>query len=450
MFSAGGINSGLDVNAMVNSLVAAERAPKESQITRSRNAYNVELSALGSIQSAIDEFSKAVEALNKPESFQARTVKLSDTDAFNVTAGSASVTGSYKIKVNALASNHSISTASFQDADTFGTGNLTINLGAKNFTVALTSSNNTLTGIRDAINNASDNPGVQATIVNDGSGKRLLLTSKDSGAANTISLNSSLTVGGSDKDIISGQVELSPAADAEIVLGEGAGQITIKSADNTFEDLIDGVTLEVKKVTASSVSVDISQKPEAAEDVIKSFVDAYNKLIGKVNELTLYKPGQDAAALVGDATMRAMQSQLRRIIGDNPGAGKITMLADMGIKTQPDGTLLISSTKLTEAVKNNFSELESFFTGATGMAGKLDTLLNTYDAKDGLLKSRMDSINKSLSKLTDEEEALNVRMESLQERLKKQFLAMDALVGKLNATSTFLTNSLLNVNNTRK
>jgi flagellar hook-associated protein 2 len=447
MFTAGGINSGLDVNAMVSSLVQAERAPKESQITRSRNAYNVQLTALGSIQSAIDAFQSAVTKLNKPESFQVRTANVSDSDAMTVTAGSSSVKGSYKLQVNSLASSHSIATDSFQDSDTFGTGNLKVNVGAEDFTITLDSSNNTLTGIRDAINSASDNAGVQATIINDGTGKRLLLTSSKSGADYTVSLDSSLAIGAGDKT--TNFTELSPARDAEIVLGEGAGQITIKSSDNQFENLIDGVTIDVKKVTSGAVTLDITENTSASEESIKEFVDAYNALINKVNELSLYKPGQDAAALVGDATARSLQSQLRRIISDNPGTGNMKMLADMGIKTQSDGTLAITDSKLTDAVKNNFSELSGFFTGDSGMAGKLDSMLNAYDKSDGIFKDRIDTLNKNLKTLETETLALNARMETFEQYLRGRFLAMDQLVGQLNATSQYLTNNLSAVNNNR-
>ncbi|MGI9280198.1 MAG: flagellar filament capping protein FliD [Endozoicomonas sp.] len=448
MFTVSGFNSGLDVNAMVSSLVQAERAPKESQITRSRNAYNVELTALGSIQGAIDTFQSAVAKLNSTDSFQARTTTLSDADAMTVIAGSASVKGTYQLQVNALASSHSIVTDTFQDADTFGAGSLQVNLGSESFNITLDSSNNTLTGIKDAINSASDNPGVQATIINDGSGKRLLLTSNKSGAANSVSVDSSaLTLGGSDKALTTGISELSPARDAEIVLGEGAGQIIIKSADNSFENLIDGVTIDVKKVTSGSVTLQIAENPSVAEDAIKEFVDAYNALINKVNELSLYQPGQDAAALVGDATVRSLQSQLRRIISDNPGTGDIKMLADLGIKTQSDGTLSISSSQLSDTVNNNFSELSSFFSGGSGIAGKLENLLDAYNKSDGIFKDRMDTLNKNLTKLDDERSALNARMETFEQFLRNRFLAMETLVGQLNATSQYLTNNLAGLNN---
>ncbi|KEQ16339.1 flagellar filament capping protein FliD [Endozoicomonas numazuensis] len=448
MFSVSGFNSGLDVNAMVTTLVQAERAPKESQITRSRNAYSVELTALGSIQSAIDTFQKAVAKLNNADSFQARTTTLSDADAMSVTAGSASVKGTYKLQVNSLASNHSLATGTFQDTDTFGTGSLTVNLGGDSFNITLDNSNNTLAGIKDAINSASDNPGVQATMINDGSGKRLLLTSNKSGAANSVSVDgSALTVGGSDKSLTTGISELSPARNAEIVLGEGAGQITISSSENRFENLIDGVTIDVKQVTSDPVTLEIAEKPSAAEDAIKEFVDAYNALINKINELSLYQPGQDAAALVGDATIRSMQSQVRRIISDNPGAGNVKMLADLGIKTQSDGTLSIASSQLTEAVNSHFGELAAFFTGDSGMAGKLNNLLDAYDKSDGIFKDRMDTLNQNLKKLDEDRLALDVRMETFESYLRDRFLAMETLVGQLNATSQYLTNNLAGLNN---
>lgn len=449
MFSIGGLNSGLDVNTLVDTIVASEIAPRESQISRGRNNFTVELSALGLLQGAVNDFSAAVDNLNRAQTFEKRTVSISDETVLSATAGSSASSGSYRVKVNAVAGNHSIASDSYSDSDTFGTGELTLKLGATDsFTLSLDSSNNTLEGLKEAINAAADNPGINATIINDGNGKRLLLTSEKSGSDFSITLDTSnLTLDAADQNISDNISELTAAANAEIVLGEGSGQIQVQSSTNTFEDLIEGVSLTVKETSDDYITIETRRDTSSAENAILSFVDAYNALINQINDLSLYREGLEPGALVGDATVRTMQSQIRSVIGSSLDTGNIRMLADLGISTEKDGRLAVDSSALSEAVSDHFSELPDFFAGDEGVMARLETVLDGYNSSNGIIRSRMDSLNDNLRELDQDSVDLEIRAEQVRTYWTERFLAMDQLIGQLNQTSQYLTNNLINLNN---
>ncbi|WP_263080859.1 flagellar filament capping protein FliD [Endozoicomonas sp. Mp262] len=448
MFSISGVNSGLDVNALVDAIVAAERAPVENRLQRAEQDYTVELSALGQLQGAINGFSTAVDNLNQSDTFDTRKTSVTDSSVFTATATSSAAFGSYRIRVDQLASNHSIATAAFSDTDTFGTGNLVLDLGSDSMTLALDSNNNTLSGIRDAINAASDNPGINATLLNDGGNTRLLLTSEKTGLANTITLDTAgLTLGGGDSDIGTGTVELNAAQDATVVVGEGAGQLTITHSDNSIEDLIEGVTINLQSVNANFQTITIAEDINATKTKIESFVSAYNSLISDINALTLYQEGVDPGALIGDATVRSIQSQLRNAIGSTYSAGNISILSDFGITTsETDGTLSIDSATLNTTITDNYDNLSTFFTGSNAMAGTMAGILDTYDSSTGVIKTRMSSLETRIRDLEDDKADLDIRIANQRYYWEQQFLAMETLVGQYNSAGQYLSSILTNNN----
>lgn len=94
--------------------------------------------------------------------------------------------GNYDITISQLASTQKLKSPGYDASATFDTGILAIKTGT-NSTTLIKPASNTLAGVRDAIN-ASADAGVTATIVNDGTKSHLVLTAKNSGAANTIKI----------------------------------------------------------------------------------------------------------------------------------------------------------------------------------------------------------------------------------------------------------------------
>ncbi|WP_395764682.1 flagellar filament capping protein FliD [Stutzerimonas balearica] len=468
-----GIGSGIDIDSIVAGMVAAERAPKESQLATLEKKTTTQITAIGALKGAIAEFQTALGALNKPDLFQARSASSSKSDLVGVTAGTTAGAGSYQVEVKSLASSSKVALAAVSNtADAparFAKGALQISLGvpgdppsSESFSVNIDDSNNTLSGMRDAINAAGKDMGVSATIVTDEHGSRLVLSSTKTGAGRDI------TVAATDAGPLeSGQLSLSTLAFDGSASSTGAGPrilstaqsaelyvdgLKVVSESNKVSGAIDGVTLDLKAKTpvGEPLTIGVSEDKAGVKKQIQSFVDSYNKLIGVINAQTkVTSVGEDKApvtgALVGDATARSLLNTIRNELVNVQGDGAIRALTDIGITTQKDGTLAIDSTKLDKAMANNFAELPALFTGEQGLATRLDNKLKPYTETGGILEQRNKAMTETISKIDDQKEDLTRRIASLQERLYKQFNAMDTLVGQLTNTSNSLLASLENL-----
>lgn len=468
-----GIGSGIDIDSIVAGMVAAERAPKESQLATLEKKTTTQITAIGALKGAISEFQTALGALNKPDLFQARSASSSKSDLVGVTAGTTAGAGSYQVEVKSLASSSKVALAAVSNtADAparFAKGALQISLGvpgdppsSESFSVNIDDSNNTLSGMRDAINAAGKDMGVSATIVTDEHGSRLVLSSTKTGAGRDI------TVAATDAGPLeSGQLSLSTLAFDGSASSTGAGPrilstaqsaelyvdgLKVVSESNKVSWAIDGVTLDLKAKTpvGEPLTIGVSEDKAGVKKQIQSFVDSYNKLIGVINAQTkVTSVGEDKApvtgALVGDATARSLLNTIRNELVNVQGDGAIRALTDIGITTQKDGTLAIDSTKLDKAMANNFAELPALFTGEQGLATRLDNKLKPYTETGGILEQRNKAMTETISKIDDQKEDLTRRIASLQERLYKQFNAMDTLVGQLTNTSNSLLASLENL-----
>lgn len=248
------------------------------------------------------------------------------------------------------------------------------------------------------------------------------------------------------------------AAQSAIITVDG---LTATSATNKVDGAIEGVTLDLKAKTAKDepLTITVAEDKAGVKKQIQSFVDSYNKLIGVINDQTkVTSVGEGKApvtgALVGDATARTMLGAIRNELVNAQGDGSLRALADLGITTQKDGTLKIDDAKLGKVMDSNFAELPGVFTGETGLASRLDATLKPYTQTGGILEQRNKVMTETVSRIDKQKADLNRRITSLQERLYKQFNAMDTLVGKMANTSSSLLASLENLpwaaNNARK
>ncbi|MBE7926735.1 flagellar filament capping protein FliD [Pseudomonas saudiphocaensis] len=472
-----GIGSGIDIDSIVKTMVAAERAPKETQLANLEKKTTTQITAVGALKSAISEFQTALGGLNKPELFQARSATSSKADQVAVTASTKAGAGSYQVEVKELAASSKVALAAVKNTTdapaSFGAGSLEISLGIDgSFSVTVDESNNTLAGIRDAINKQGADKGVTATIVTDDEGARLVLSSSKTGADRDITVAATpdgalsegqrslsvLAFDGVEKpDDVAGPRILAKAQSA-IISVDG---LTITSPTNKIEGAIEGVTLDLKAKTAANepLTINVAEDKGGVKKQVQSFVDAYNKLIGVINAQTKVTPVGDGktpvtGALVGDATARTLLGTIRNELVNVQGDGALRALADLGITTQKDGTLKIDDAKLGKVMDNNFTELPALFTGDKGLASRLDAKLKPYTETGGILEQRNKVMTETISGIDKQREDLNRRVTSLQERLFKQFNAMDLLVGQLANTSSSLLASLENLpwaaNNSKK
>jgi flagellar hook-associated protein 2 len=188
MISSPGIGSGLDINSIISKLMQLERRPLDN-LEQKESEYQAQLSAYGKIKSSLSKMQTALDDLRFESRYLDSTASSSNEDAFSATADSSAAAGSYAVVVNNLATAHKVASATIADSETaLGTGSLDISVGGDSFSVTIDSSNNTLSGIRSAINNATDNTGVTATIINDANGGHLVLSSDDTGTSNALGI----------------------------------------------------------------------------------------------------------------------------------------------------------------------------------------------------------------------------------------------------------------------
>jgi flagellar hook-associated protein 2 len=448
---APGVGSGLDVNSIITQLMAIERQPID-RLTAKQNIVNAQISAYGQLKSKVSSFQSAMEGLSSLSSFQIFNSQSGDEDVFTATAASAASAGTYAIEVTKLAERDKIATQAYTDSNTLvGEGTLTLFSGTDSFDVVIDSSNNTVAGIRDAINAASDNTGVTATIVTDDNGAQLVISSDDTGTANALKITVSDASDASNIDdaglsalayeagVTVHRPEISQKLDA-IVKVDG---FTVTSASNTITGALEGISITAKAIGSSTLSV--TRDDNKIAESVQTFVDAYNALRKEINT-------QREGQLEADSTLLNMERQLEDIFNSGTAitGSNFSYLVEIGVSKDKFGTMSVDSEDLTAALVSDFTSVSNLFAAEDeGFAFRLDALADAWLATDGLIDAREDGLKAQSDRYDDQKLRIEDRLISVERRIRAQFTALDTLVSNLNATGNFLTQQLANLNNTK-
>jgi flagellar hook-associated protein 2 len=443
--SAGGV---LDVNTLVSQLVAAEQNQRLVPITRKETQATTQISALGALKGALSAFKSALEPLKTVSAFETRKATVADTDFYSASADGTAAAGHYDIEVVNVAQAHQLASDEFLGGSTanVGYGTLTISVGGKSFDVELDAEHATLADVRNAINSAKDNTGVQATLLNGTGGARLVLTSAKTGEAQTIDVVASGGDGGLDQLATANLTEMREAKDAEIKIAD----FSIKSTTNTFKNAIDGVTITVKKATLADepVGLDVALDTTSITSRIQKFVTEYNSMQGTLSKLGSYDAATKVAGpLVGDALLRGAQDQARRDLSDPVKGieGTYTTLASVGITTSDTGALKIDTDKLNAAIDADPQAVAKLFGSDTGVAARMYKHLDDRLSTSGDIETRNKSLNNEIKALTKDKETLALRLQQIETRYRKQFVALDSLLTQMQSTSSYLAQQLANL-----
>jgi len=452
--SSPGIGSGLDINSLISQLVAAEGQATANRLNLREAEYQGDISAFGSLKGALSLFQTAVKELQDAADFQVRSASSSDSDVFTATADETADVSQYGVEVVQLAQAHKlITTDGFASTEAIGGGTLTFTQGADSFSLTI-SATDTLEDVRDAVNEATDNSGVTASIINvdDGSGgteQKLVFTATASGTDNSIVI----TAVDNDTNhtdefglsrLVNGQLD-TPAAALN-------GQIKvdnqlISSSNNTFSDVVDGITINANAV-GSGEQLSVTQDKASVTAKINTFIANYNGLVDTFNALGSYDaPTETGGILLGDSTLRGIQNLIRREISSSVSGltGSFSTLAELGITTDDTGKLSLDTGSLNDALDSGFDQVGELFAATNGIATTLDAVIEGYIGSAGIIEARTDGLQTSIDDIADQREALNRRLESIGSRLLSQFSAMDALVSTLQNQSNFLTQQLANL-----
>ena len=420
--SSPGIGSNLDVNGIVSQLMAVESRPL-STLARKEASYQAKISAFGSLSGALGSFQSALAALNSSTKFQSVSSTSSDSTIASGSASAKAVAGAYAVEVTRLAQAQTISSRGLVNSTApigdgakntltfqFGTisgGKLTNGVYASDpaavppapvFTqdadqpsgsVLIDSSNNSLQGIRDAVNKA--NLGVTATIVSDGGAtpNHLVFTSNKTGQASSMKIGvvrDPAAPAAAPPDPVAEQalanlLAYDPAGTQKMTQSSAAQDtaltvngIAITGSTRSIKEAIQGVTLNVSKLGSTTLTV--ARDTAAITTGVTSFVKAYNDLDKTIKSLTSYNPATKAAGpLLGDSSVRNIQDQVRKTMGAalTGNGGALTTLSQVGVAFQKDGTVALDSTKLQKAITDNFDDLAGLF-AAHGTSS--DSLVN--------------------------------------------------------------------------
>ncbi|NMM00026.1 flagellar filament capping protein FliD [Paraburkholderia sp. RP-4-7] len=379
-----GIGTTVPISQVLTGLMQVESIPL-TQLQNQVTGVNTEISAYGQLNSALSTFQQSLAALTRPTEFNSYTATSSNTAAVTASAVIGVQAGTYTVNTTQLAQAQSLATAGQASLNTSltsgsATSTVTIAFGTQNgstFTqnaaqpggsITINSGNNTLAGLRDAINSA--NLGVTATIVNDGSNTpyHLVLTSNQTGANESMQVSvqgdsglaSMLTYPPGTGDTMTQTVK---AQDANLTVNG----LSLTSSSNSVGTAVPGLTLNLQQTGTSTVSV--AANTSSVQTDIDNFVSAYNTLHSTIGQLTAYNPGGTNGPLIGDATTMQIQNQLQTVLASGlTGTGSgYSSLAAVGIGLDSDGTLSVDDTALSQALQSNPSQFSALF-GTAGAA----------------------------------------------------------------------------------
>lgn len=470
-----GVGSGLALDDLVQQLLEAERAPKDARLNEKEERIEAEISGLGQIKSKLSAFEDSVDELRSDADINGREPTISnpseDDDVLSAEASNSALRGSYEITVEQLASGSRITTddgafTSSTDAVlSTGAGSLTFDVGGSDsFTIDVTAGM-TLTELREAINNADDNFGVTANIIDTGTsaGPRLVYSSSETGEGNDLVITND--TGAAELDRLSttggtGNISAANIQSAQNAIAYIDG-IEVQSESNEFENTIQNVSFEVNEVSPKdangdllATTLDIGYDKEGLEKKIRDFVENYNSLIDEINTLTRYGESEleEDGALAGDSLLRGIQTTMANIVGGNVSASSLGGLFQVGIEFNDDGKLEIGTTdfglgtgedRLEDALEDNFDEIAKLFTDENeGIATRLYEFADEYTSYGGLISLREQTAKDNREELYDERETLELRMQSYEDTLRGKYLNLDQTVAQLNQTSSALLASL--------
>lgn len=499
-FTSLGIGSGLDLNGIVSKLVALERQPLQLLQKRAQ-ALQSQISLYGQIASQLSAVSDAASRLASASSWAGLAVTSSNTQVVAAALGGSGTAraGSYQVQVNQLAAGQTLASDALDAQQGVGSGSLSIELGtwsgstfsatsgASPLTINVSAPNNTPAAIADAINAASGGDGpVVASTLTDASGTRVVVSSRDTGAAQGFRISvtdptdsglkrlayppvtttgtitqqvpvfETLTnpITGAVTQVLTGYTTQTQtvsttqgmtrsreAADAQLTI-DG---VALSSASNRFDDAIPGVSLLLGQVSASPVTVTVSADAEGRREQVESFVEAYNTLARTLASATAYDAASKTAGpLQGDRTAIALQQALRSVLRSVREGGTYARLSDVGIEQQRDGTLRINAQRFDAALANG-AELGALF-NASGTAGvgdgifvRLRSLARQASLPDaGTVALRTEALQNSVQRNDREQDRVNDRADRIQARLIAQYSALDKSLAGLNALGGYV------------
>jgi flagellar hook-associated protein 2 len=431
--SFGGVGSGIDVNSIIDGLIAASQGPA-NRVKQQQSANQAAISSMSDIGSLLSKLKTAASGLDQLREVGSFKVT-SSGDAVAATASGGANAGSFKIEVGKLATAYKSYSNGLGNSSSNAlgqSGTLSLSAAGKSADVTIAAGDSLDTVVQKI--NASGLR-VSASTLFDGTSYRLQLRGLDTGLANDVTVNETGTTLGFVGN------EQSRGTDAEFEVDDFA----MTSASNQVTGVIGGVTLALSKTTINSdpITLEIKSDSTAFAEKLKTFVDAYNGVVNKVHTVSGFGSTKaSVSALAGDSALRTITNQLSRSLTQPVGTGKFQTLRSMGLELNNDGTMAINQVQLDKALAEDPSAVAKILAGddasQKGIMDSLTSLTTDMMSSKGTVQARKDGLDARNKLLTDQLDKETARLTRMEEQLKRQFNEMDQLVSKQQALGTFL------------
>lgn len=431
-FSFSGIASGIDTQSMIDGLMSVAKVPLQ-QLDARKKDIDAASTTISTFSSKLAALKTAALALSTSTGFSAFSASSTDAAVVANVSGSASA-ASYAVEVSQLARGQKSRSDVFADGTTAlgQSGTLSVKVGAgTSFDVSIASTDSLL-DIANKITGSGAR--VSASLMNTGSGYRLLVQGLDSGGDNAFMITESGTTLGLDQPAAVYQT----AQDAKLTV-DG---MSITSKTNQITGVIPGVTLALAKTTTAPATVSVAGDSSQLKTKINALVTAYNNMVTTAHNATGFGTQKaDNSVLAGDRSIRESMARVARLVGGAvPGSsGKYTTLASVGITLKQDGTMSFDGSKMDAALTADPATVARLFVTdtTTGATGVMKSLMTAVDGlvlgKGSPVQSRLDALSAQSAALQKSRDRMSDRLDQYQAQLKKQFTDMDLAVNKYNS-----------------
>ncbi len=437
-----GLVSGLQTGDLIAELMKAERAPI-TRMESTKEEYQNKITLLQDLSLKLSTLKISADTLNTSSLYGARAVTSSQESVLTASAQSGAPTGRYTIQVEQIALAHQLASEVTSDpsSQVFGTGTITLQVGSgSSVTINITSDNNSLNGIRDAINNAG--LPITASIVGSGSEYRLVILSNTTGTEGEVTLNVSGLSGGTETLSFS---NIQPPQNAKLLLGVAIDNtstpLSFEFSSNTVTGLLPGVTLNLLSSSSSSVTVEVKEDTSLLQEQIEKFVENYNDVVNTIDNLTFYDPDSgEKGSFLGDVNLSIIQMQLERAVTSvvSSAPEEVNSLSMLGVKLTKTGLLQIEDPEaLSEKLSTNSAGIKELFT--KGVAKNLSqTIQGMTVYGSGTLWLKQDMYQRMIQDIDKRIVSLEEIMDLKEERLWRQYTNLETYLSNMQSQSNWL------------
>lgn len=418
--------SSLDPQTLATQMAGYDTQASQSAVTKQQTSLTTQSNNLSKLKTALTTFRSSLASLNSTtQGMLANTATLSQSTVATVTTTSQANRGTYSLTVSQLASAQQTAYTGLTDEMVKqASGSLTLAIQDKSISIdmgKLTS----LADFADAVNQATDNPGVTASLIKTDGKVQLMLSSDESGVANALTL----TTGQLDSQTaaaLNQGVEISAAKDAKVSIGS----LALSSSSNKLDSLIEGVTINLQAVTAKDtpLTITVGTDTSTTQKNLQSFVDAYNSLRTVLDS-------QGSATGGNDGLVSSLNTELNSVIRGTANGFDMTRF---GVTSDKDGKLTLNSDTLKTQLSKSPQSINQFF-NSQGLLSTIDKSMNNYlSTSHGVLQSRQEVLDRQQSEVTDRQTKITTRYNDAYNRYLTQFTKLKSAMQDMNNTLSSL------------